>query len=548
MANAVDFSRVFAPLDLLLQARRGPAAYYVPLLRSGDEIVRFGAFCQALSLGVLPPERGEDAIALASNLAIKQRAFEFFKSRLDYEAAERVARTVVADTDSELSHAMLAQLDLNQSGILAGAVARYRSTGSINDLMRAGRAAEGEGGWLPAIDWLVRAAAIAPLDPAPFYELYVVLTRANQFDAADRLGRSLGKAGLHPYLVGVFTAAAKLGRSDAKGAARDLAAMAPPREMSSPSIKSARGYALQTLGNALDQLGQFKEAHSAFVEMNKHDLSVDVDPKQAIETAKSLAAIDVPPLPAARSDVLIMLGFPRSGTTLLEVALGSHPSIESFEEPTALDVAIAQMTAARRSGRGSDIFVGTQERYYAELERLRRKPEATLLIDKYPLRGLLAKFVAKLLPEQRYVFCTRHPFDVVLSCFRQWFMANPGMENFREWKTALAFYDFVMTQWFETHSLDDPNVHYVRYDDLVTGFEPTIRGILDFAGTAWDDRVSSFADAANERAAMTPSYQKVRRGLSMGVQTYWQNYRFLFDGPDGAPLRHWAGHFGYSVE
>lgn len=550
MAEAVDFARVFAPLDLLMQARRGPAAYYVPLLRMDDEIVRFGAFCQALSLGVLPPERGEEAIALASSLAIKQRAFEYFKSGLDFGSAERVARTVVADPDPALSDAMLAQLGSDHAGVLNGAVARFRSTGSVGDLIRAGRAAEGEAGWRPAVDWLVRAAAIAPLDPAPFYELYVVLTDANQFDAVDRLGRLLGKAGLHPYLVGVFGAAAKLGRGEAKGAVRELQAMAPPRDANSQAVKNARGYALQTLGNALDRLGQFREAHAAFVEMNKHDLSADIDPKQAIEAAKELAGITVPTLPPARGEVLTMLGFPRSGTTLLEVALGAHPAIDAFEEPIALDVAMAEVSAARRSGRGSDaaVFVSAQRRYYAELERLRRKPEATLLIDKYPLRGLQAKFVSRLLPEQRYVFCVRHPYDVVLSCFRQRFTANPGMENFREWKSALAFYDFVMTQWFDTHRLDDPRVHYLRYEDLVTNFDATIRGVLDFAGIPWDDKVSGFADVANEKAAMTPSYQKIRRGLSLGVQTSWQNYRFLFEDPQAAPLRRWSGHFGYPVE
>ena len=80
--NAVDFAKVFAPLDLLMQAKRGPAAYYVPLLRAEDEIVRFGAFCQALNLGVLPRERADEAIALAGNLSIKQRAFDFFLRRL----------------------------------------------------------------------------------------------------------------------------------------------------------------------------------------------------------------------------------------------------------------------------------------------------------------------------------------------------------------------------------------------------------------------------------------------------------------------------------
>jgi len=544
-----DFARLFAPLDLLQQARRGPAAYYVPLLRADDEIVRFGAFCQALSLGVLPPDRVDEAIGLATHLAIKQRAFDHFKSKLNYTAAEQVATTAIADPDPALTAAMLANLRSDHAGLVAGAVERFRATGNAADLLRAARAAEADGGWQPAIEWLVRAGAIAPLDPASFSELYRVLIDANQFDAVDRLGRMLGKAGLHPYLVAVYAAAAKLGRGDAKAAARDLGALPPPKDMSNATIKAARGLALQALGSALDRAGQFKESHRAYVEMNRHDLSPDVDPRRAIETAREFAAMSVPTLSPSRPDIVAMLGFARSGTTLLEIVLGTHRDIEAFEEPLALDVAMAQISAARRAGTAGDdkaaFFDDARSRYYAELERLRRKPEARVLVDKYPMRGLYAKFLSRFVPGQRSIFCIRHPYDVVLSCFRQRFVGNPAMESFRDWKAGIALYDFVMSEWFAVHSLDDADVHYLRYAALVTDFEPTIRGLLAFLGLAWDDQVFDFASAANDKAAMTPSYQKIRRGLSVGVQSYWQNYRFLFEAPEAEPLRRWATHFGY---
>lgn len=549
MTEALDYARLFAPLDLLQQARRGPAAYYVPLLRAEDEIVRFGAFCQALNLGVLPPDRTDEAIALATHLAIKQRAFDYFKSKLNYAAAERVATTPVADADPALSAAMLASLRSDHAGLVAGAAERFRSTGNAADLTRAARAAEADGGWQPAIGWLVRAGAIAPLDPAPFSELYRVLVDANQFDAVDRLGRMLGKAGLHPYLSAVYAAAAKLGRGDPRSAARDLSALPPPKDMANTTIKAARGLALQTLGSALDRAGQYQESHRAYVEMNRHDLSPDVDPRRAMETAREFAAINVPALSPSRADIVGMLGFARSGTTLLEIVLGNHRDIEAFEEPLALDVAMAQISTARRVGTVGDdkaaFFDDARSRYYAELERLRRKPGARLLVDKYPMRGLYANFLARFLPGQRSIFCIRHPYDVVLSCFRQRFIGNAAMESFRDWKSGIALYDFTMTEWFSAHSLKDADVHYVRYAELVTDFERTIGGVLAFLGLDWDEQVHDFASAANDKAAMTPSYQKIRRGLSLGVQSYWQNYRFLFEAPEAEPLRRWAAHFGY---
>jgi hypothetical protein len=102
-----------------------------------------------------------------------------------------------------------------------------------------------------------------------------------------------------------------------------------------------------------------------------------------------------------------------------------------------------------------------------------------------------------------------------------------------------------MSQWFSVFGLNDSRVEYVRYDKLVEQFEPTLRTTLKFLGAEWHDAVQSFAKAAEERLNRTPSYQKVRQGLSIGVQTYWRNYKFVFDSPDAKPLHKWAEFFGY---
>ena len=59
----------------------------------------------------------------------------------------------------------------------------------------------------------------------------------------------------------------------------------------------------------------------------------------------------------------------------------------------------------------------------------------------------------------------------------------------------------------------------MRYDELVTDFERVTNGVFDFLGVPWDESVRDFSKAAEQRAATTPSYQKVRQGLSIGVQT-----------------------------
>jgi hypothetical protein len=315
----------------------------------------------------------------------------------------------------------------------------------------------------------------------------------------------------------------------------------------------AQPIAMSIRAESLDKLGRYKDAYAAYVALNAIDhgqnLPLDAYAKTVLVLAR-LPTVELPPDPRAANH-FDMLGFPRSGTTLLENALAAHPRIETFEE-------VPSMTAVRRYLKSAlpadaspelvrDALIEARERYYIELDMVRRKAGADIFVDKLPIRSSEAKFLVKLFPDKRYIFSIRHPFDVVLSAFKQHFAPNFAMEHFRRMDTAIRMYDFAMSQWFSVFSMDDPRVHYVRYDELVTDFEPTIRAALAFLGAEWDPRVLDFASAAQTRAARTPSYQKVRQGLSIGVQSSWRNYDFLFTGAEAKPLRKWAEFFGYET-
>ena len=82
-----------------------------------------------------------------------------------------------------------------------------------------------------------------------------------------------------------------------------------------------------------------------------------------------------------------------------------------------------------------------------------------------------AKFLKKLFPEKRYIFCIRHPYDVVLSCFKQAFGRNVAMDNFLTFEDSCRAYDFAMNQWFSTFDFESPEVCYLRYDRLGSRFQ-----------------------------------------------------------------------------
>jgi hypothetical protein len=299
-------------------------------------------------------------------------------------------------------------------------------------------------------------------------------------------------------------------------------------------------------------MGDYRKAYAAYREMNAFDHGKQIALSEFGTMTLESAALRVPPLPPdTHSNYFVMTGFPRSGTTLLENAFAAHPAIETFEEIPSRSRMQYFLDRVLRSSPPSDLvptYLEARDRYYEEIDRHRRKAAASVFIDKMPMRSADAVFLVKVFPETRYVFSIRHPFDVVLSCFKQDFTPNVAMEHFRTFENAVKLYDFTMTQWFSVYSLDDPRVHYVRYDTLVTEFEPTVRGALDFLNVPWDDAVLGFAKAAESRSTRTPSYQKVRQGLTIGVQTQWRNYGFLFQSPEAKPLFKWAEFFGYPTK
>jgi hypothetical protein len=315
-----------------------------------------------------------------------------------------------------------------------------------------------------------------------------------------------------------------------------------------------RPKAFTIMARACEAQGKYQEAAGWFEKQNNTGRAPPAgEGSRFLRRVDKLEQVDIGQLsPDLRlNSHFAMLGFPRSGTTLLENALAVHPLIETFEEiPSDLILFRAMTNVAagvfdaedRRRG-----FEAARERYYGELQRRARKPSAKVFVDKLPLRTAYIKVLEKFFPRRKYIFSIRHPYDVVLSCFQQRFKLNQAMENFRRFEDACALYDQVMQRWFEVFPGPSERVHYVKYDDLVLNFDAEIGKVLAFLRVEWDEAVRNFAAAAERRKVATPSYAKVRAGLDLGVQTRWRNYSFLFEKPAAAPLKPWVEILGYEA-
>jgi hypothetical protein len=527
----------------------GDDEYFRELLQSEDEYVSIGSINALI-------DRVSD-LALVSRLSEGLR-YPSVRSKLlanptgvPAEYLERIVDSAGLSVDAVRQRAMLAELKSNSVDSETASGELFLATGNVDHLLAASQHTEAHSGWRAAISWVLRAAVISPRDPRAYARLYTILSQAEQPDLMDEVAHILESSRLHPQIAVLFRAGVALKRGDANSCLALLEPLTrgPQQKLVVPML----GSILQLRALATEKVGNYLAAYEHYRLLHDAGRSPTIKPVDFYAASKAREGLAVPPLPRVdRTDVAQMLGFPRSGTTLLENVLAAHPAIETFEEIPALQAAYAQIERAASDQPAGSIlpvepYLRARAKYFEEIDLRRRKPTANVLIDKMPLRTAEIGLLDKLFSEWRYIFSIRHPFDVVLSCFKQRFQPNVAMENFRSIEDAARLYDYAMTQWFRQFTMDSPRVCYVRYEDLVLEFEPTIRRVLDFVGVGWDDAVTDFAAASESRAARTPSYQKVRQGLGIGVQTSWRNYDFIFKTKAADPLRKWVEFFGYEA-
>jgi tetratricopeptide (TPR) repeat protein len=247
---------------------------------------------------------------------------------------------------------------------------------------------------------------------------------------------------------------------------------------------------------------------------------------------------------------IFLVGFPRSGTTLLENVLAAHPEVVSLEEKDCLAAAsAAYMTSNDGLERLARISSGEahrqREAYWSMVRKFGVEPRGRVFIDKMPLSSVQLPLIAKLFPDARLLFARRDPRDVVLSCFRRRFGMNPSMYQLLTLKGAAAYYDAVMRLAELYRELLPLPQHEVRYESLVENFEATARDACEFLGLEGNAGLLDFAAKARDRGISTPSAAQVARGLNREGQGAWLRYREQM-APVLPLLQPWVEKFGYA--
>jgi tetratricopeptide (TPR) repeat protein len=228
---------------------------------------------------------------------------------------------------------------------------------------------------------------------------------------------------------------------------------------------------------------------------------------------------------------VFIVAFPRSGTTLLEHALDAHPRLRTMDEQPYLQNAIEHLAGPgirypdRMAALTAAQLRAARDDYWRRVRANVVLGPGEQLIDKNPLNILRLPAIVRLFPHARIVLAIRHPYDVLLSCFMQHFRAEFAWQC-RDLETLAVAYRRTFDFWYQQATILRPPVHEVRYETLVTEFEPQVRALADFLELPWTDAMLAPGENARRRGFISaPSYSQVVQpvhGRSIGR---WQPYR-----------------------
>jgi len=248
---------------------------------------------------------------------------------------------------------------------------------------------------------------------------------------------------------------------------------------------------------------------------------------------------------------VFLVGFPRSGTTLLDVILDSHPRIQTLEEKATVctmgkEVECVREQFARTIARLTPAMIESmRSTYFREVSRFVDDREGKIVVDKLPLNIVRVGFILRVFPTAKFIVVVRHPCDVCLSCFMQNFKMNAAMSNLFALEDTAELYDRVMRLWRQYVEVLPHAHHLVRYEDLIDDFEGETRRLVEFLGLEWHEGVRQYADhASRNRSINTPSYHQVVEPIYKRAVGRWRRYARQL-APVIDVLRPHIEYFGY---
>lgn len=311
--------------------------------------------------------------------------------------------------------------------------------------------------------------------------------------------------------------------------------------------------AAQLRAEIADRLGRTDEAFAEFVRMNQAATAARPAPagpsfREGIcAKSQAMEPRQGHPLPGGDGgQPVFLVGFPRSGTTLLDTVLSGYAELQVFEEQPMLGQVMSRFAGLSNES-DPDRLTDARVWYIAQAEVLGGSASGRRIVDKHPLHMAQMPTIQRLFPEAAIVLVERHPCDVVLSCFMANFVLNPAMRSFTDLDEAARTYDAVFANWELALSLLPLRVHTVRYERMIADLEGELRPLTEFLGLPWrDDILDHQASAARRGHVRTASYAQVGQPLYGHAVERWRRYSKYLE-PVLPILAPWAERMGYAL-
>jgi tetratricopeptide (TPR) repeat protein len=415
---------------------------------------------------------------------------------------------------------------------------------------------------LPAIQ---RLLANPPQDGRPALGLASILERLHRLDEARAIMRSLdlNDRSLDTDPERLLMSAVLAGRAGQHEEACQHLSSA----LANHQQFIYRHHLLYPLAKVHDALGRYEEAYAAAEEAHRSQL-------EFFKVVLGRSPYDAPPMlsrtangcdpddiaawgsvgPAMEHSPVFIVGFPRSGTTLLEQVLDSHPQLKSMDEQPFLLKAVGEVTDRdirypRELGKlTAQALDDIRANYW---DRARKKAgllPGQRLVDKYPLNMTLLPLIRRLFPNSRIILAIRHPCDTLVSCFLQDFRAPELALLCRDLPALAEAYSRAFEFWYSQWPLLHPYSYELRYEQLTADFATEVRKLAAFLQLPWDEAMLAPGEHARAKGFIsTPSYSQVIEPVNSRSVGRWKHYERHFK--DVLPiLMPWIERWGYSLE